>query len=120
MIELSLRGRIELERASSRRRELLERKILCKSDTPTGDVLLDEALKFIKETDPAENAQTWIEYLSGRVSAFIVFSDNNLLCVIFVIFDFQNYVFLSATCLSVTATVLMLFSFDLCCFCMIK
>jgi len=44
---------------------LLDRKILCKSDTPTGDILLDEALKFIKETDPPETARTWIEYLSG-------------------------------------------------------
>jgi len=71
-----LRGRIELEKAGGRRRELLERKILCKSDSPTGDVLLDEALKFIKEADSAENAQTWIEYLSGQVSAFILFCSN--------------------------------------------
>lgn len=71
LIELSLRGRIELEKAGAHRRELLDRKILFKSDTPTGDVLLDEALKFIKETDPAETAQTWIEYLSGRVSVSI-------------------------------------------------
>lgn len=67
LIELSLRGRIELEKAPVRRRELLDRKILCRSDSPTGDVLLDEALKFIKETDPAETTQTWIEYLSGWV-----------------------------------------------------
>jgi len=83
-----LRGRIELEKAGGRRRELLERKILCKSDTPTGDVLLDEALKFIKEADSAENTQTWIEYLSGRVSVFILCSSNNdfdLACIIVVI-----------------------------------
>jgi len=71
LIELSLRGRIELEKAGARPRSLLDRKILCKSDTPTGDVLLDEALKFIKETDPTETAQTWIEYLSGRVCLFV-------------------------------------------------
>ena len=65
LIELSLRGRIELEKAGARQRDLLDRKILCKSDTPTGDVLLDEALKFIKETNPAETTRTWIEYLSG-------------------------------------------------------
>ena len=41
------------------------RKIILKSDTPTGDVLLDEALKHIKETDPPETIQSWIEYLSG-------------------------------------------------------
>lgn len=37
-----------------------------KSDTPTGDVLLDEALKHIKDTDPPETIQSWIEYLSGK------------------------------------------------------
>lgn len=36
-----------------------------KSDTPTGDVLLDEALKHIKETEPPETVQSWIEFLSG-------------------------------------------------------
>lgn len=41
------------------------RKIILKSDTPTGDVLLDEALKHIKDTDPPETIQSWIEYLSG-------------------------------------------------------
>jgi Golgi phosphoprotein 3 len=39
---------------------------MIKSDTPTGDVLLDEALKHIKETDPAETVEAWIEYLSGE------------------------------------------------------
>lgn len=41
-------------------------KLILKSDTPTGDVLLDEALKHIKETDPPETVQSWIEYLSGE------------------------------------------------------
>jgi len=48
-----------------RRRGLLSRKVHCKSELPTGDVLLDEALKHIKETHPLETTQTWIEYLSG-------------------------------------------------------
>lgn len=43
------------------------RKIILKSDTPTGDVLLDEALKHIKDTDPPETIQSWIEYLSGKL-----------------------------------------------------
>ena len=64
-MELALRGRVELEKTGMRRRSLLNRKVLCKSDTPTGDVLLDEALKHIKETQPPENVQSWIEYLSG-------------------------------------------------------
>ena len=49
-----------------RRRSLLNRKVLCKSDAPTGDVLLDEALKHVKETQPPETLQSWIEYLSGE------------------------------------------------------
>lgn len=65
MIELAIRGRVELEKAGMRRKSLLNRKILVKSDTPTGDVLLDEALKHMKETDPPEAVQSWIEYLSG-------------------------------------------------------
>lgn len=66
LIELGLRGRAELEKAGMRRRGLCSRKIILKSDTPTGDVLLDEALKHIKETDPPETIQSWIEYLSGE------------------------------------------------------
>ncbi|ESO04837.1 hypothetical protein HELRODRAFT_185519 [Helobdella robusta] len=64
--ELALKGRIELEKTGMRRRSLLNRKIKCKSDVLTGDVLLDEALKHIKETNPPETTQSWIEYLSGE------------------------------------------------------
>jgi Golgi phosphoprotein 3 len=66
LIELALRGRIELEKTGLRRRSLLNRKIILKSDTPTGDALLDEALKHIKDTQPPETTQTWIDYLSGE------------------------------------------------------
>lgn len=66
LIELGLRGRVELERAGMRQRALSTRRIVCKSDAPTGDVLLDEALRHIKETQPPEAAQAWIEYLSGE------------------------------------------------------
>merc|ERR1712212_989256 len=66
LIELALRGRIKLESAGMRRKGLLNRKVLIKNGDPCGDVLLDEALKHIKETDTAENVQTWIEYLSGE------------------------------------------------------
>jgi len=66
LVELGLRGRLELEKTGMRRRSLLNRKVICKNDAPTGDVLLDEALKHIKETQPAESVQSWIEYLSGE------------------------------------------------------
>jgi len=66
LIELALRGRIELEKPGMRKKSLVNRKVLLKSDKPTGDVILDEALKHIKETQPPENIVSWIEYLSGE------------------------------------------------------
>jgi len=66
LVELGLRGRLELEKTGMRRRSLLNRKILCKNDAPTGDVLLDEALRHVKETQPPETVQSWVEYLSGE------------------------------------------------------
>ena len=66
MVELALRGRIELEKTGMRRRSLLSRKVICKSAAPTGDVILDEALKHIKDTNPPDNIQSWIELLSGE------------------------------------------------------
>jgi len=67
LIELALRGRIQLERAGMRRKGLLSRKVVLIKSDPCGDVLLDEALKHIKETEhQQENIQTWIEYLSGE------------------------------------------------------
>lgn len=66
LIELALRGRLQLEACGMRRKSLLARKVICKSDAPSGDVLLDEALKHIKETQPPETVQSWIELLSGE------------------------------------------------------
>ena len=66
LVELSLRGRIALEKTGLRRRSLGNRKVTCLSETPTGDSLLDEALKHIKDTKPLETVQTWIDYLSGK------------------------------------------------------
>ncbi|KAK0425710.1 hypothetical protein QR680_009333 [Steinernema hermaphroditum] len=66
MIELALRNRIELEKTGMRKRALLSRKILLKNDQPTGDVILDEALRHIKETQPGETVTNWVEYLSGE------------------------------------------------------
>lgn len=74
MAELGLRGRVELEKAGMRKRGLLSRKLLLKNNAPTGDVLLDEALKHLKETDPLETVQSWIEYLSGKQIIFCISS----------------------------------------------
>ncbi|KAF3813363.1 hypothetical protein GH733_018514 [Mirounga leonina] len=59
-----MRGRIYLEPPTMRKKRLLDRKVLLKSDSPTGDVLLDETLKHIKATEPTETVQTWIELLT--------------------------------------------------------
>jgi len=66
IIELGLKGKIELEKAGMRRRPLLGRKLILKNDGTTGDVLLDETIKHLKDTDPPETVQSWIEYLSGE------------------------------------------------------
>jgi len=71
-VELALRGRIALEKTGLRRRSLANRKVMCTSETPTGDSLLDEALKHIKDTKPLETTQTWIDYLSGTCVLAIV------------------------------------------------
>lgn len=49
-----------------RRKCLQSRKLVLKNDSATGDVLLDETLKHLKETQPPEGVQCWIEYLSGE------------------------------------------------------
>eukprot|EP00052_Salpingoeca_macrocollata_P027147 m.256357 g.256357 ORF g.256357 m.256357 type:complete len:290 (+) comp22699_c5_seq4:117-986(+) len=69
LIELGLRQRIELEKTGMRKRSLSSRKLVvkeAKGDRPTGDVLLDEAFKHIRTTEPAEGVQDWIELLSGE------------------------------------------------------
>lgn len=37
-----------------------------KNNELTGDALLDEALKHIKNTEPPETLQNWVDYLSGK------------------------------------------------------
>jgi len=66
LVELGLRGRIELEQVGMRQRSLTSRKVLFKSDAATGDIILDEAMKLIKETDPPETVTTWVELFSGE------------------------------------------------------
>lgn len=66
LVELGFRGRIELDGSGMRRRSILNRRIQIKNDAPCGDILLDEALKHIKETEPTETPQSWVELLSGE------------------------------------------------------
>ena len=40
-------------------------QVSLKSEVPCGDILLDEALRHVKDTEPQETCQSWIELLSG-------------------------------------------------------
>lgn len=45
-------------------------QVVVKNDAPVGDVILDEALKHIKETATPETLQNWVDYLSGMSTCF--------------------------------------------------
>lgn len=65
MIELALRGRISMQKDSSRRRfPLADRIIEVIDDTLTGEVLLDEALKMMKSSEKM-SVNSWIDLMSG-------------------------------------------------------
>ncbi|EGD78226.1 hypothetical protein PTSG_09293 [Salpingoeca rosetta] len=68
LIELGLRGKAELEDTGMRRRSISSRKVVVtpKGERPTGDVILDEALKHLRTTHPGETVQDWVELLSGE------------------------------------------------------
>ena len=66
-MELALRDKIELEKCAGRRRSLLLRKVVVKNTELTGDTLLDEALKHIRDTEIPETLQNWVDYLSGKL-----------------------------------------------------
>lgn len=61
-------------------------QVICKSDAPTGDMLLDEALKHIKDTQPPETVQSWIELLSGEFSFFMAPSLTLVVLALYLIF----------------------------------
>lgn len=66
VIELAFRGRISMQRDSSRRRfPLADRVIEVIDETPTGEVLLDEALKLMK-TSEKMSVSSWIDLMSGK------------------------------------------------------
>ncbi|KAF7712554.1 Uncharacterized protein PECH_005073 [Penicillium ucsense] len=66
VIELALRGRISMQKGSSRRRfPLADRIIEVVDDTLTGEVLLDEALKMMKSSEKM-SVNSWIDLMSGE------------------------------------------------------
>ena len=74
MIELAFRGRVSMQKDSSRRRfPLADRVIEVVDDNLTGEVLLDEALKMMKSSEKM-SVSSWIDLMSGNSSM-----SNNLL-----------------------------------------
>lgn len=65
MLELAFRGRIAMEKDPARRRfPLADRNIEVIDDTLTGEVLLDEALKMMKQSEKM-SVSSWIDLMSG-------------------------------------------------------
>ena len=65
VIELAFRGRISMQKDSSRRRfPLADRVIEVVDETLTGEVLLDEALKMMKSSEKM-SVSSWIDLMSG-------------------------------------------------------
>ena len=65
MLELAFRGRIAMDKDASRRRlPLADRNIEVIDDTLTGEVLLDEALKMMKQSEKM-SVSSWIDLMSG-------------------------------------------------------
>nr|OQO32143.1 Vacuolar protein sorting-associated protein 74 [Rachicladosporium sp. CCFEE 5018] len=66
VIELAFRGRISMQKDSSRRRfPLADRVIEVIDETLTGEVLLDEALKMMKSSEKM-SVSSWIDLMSGE------------------------------------------------------
>lgn len=68
VIELAFRGRISMQKDASRRRfPLADRVIEVIDDTLTGEVLLDEALKMMKQSEKM-SVSSWIDLMSGKAT----------------------------------------------------
>ncbi|KAI9844476.1 MAG: Vacuolar protein sorting-associated protein 74 [Sclerophora amabilis] len=66
VIELAFRGRVSMQKDSSRRRfPLADRIIEVVDDSLTGEVLLDEALKMMKSSEQM-SVSSWIDLMSGE------------------------------------------------------
>ena len=66
LLELALQGKIAVVNVPQRKQySLSERKLEVTNDTLTGEVLLDETIKLMKETEPM-SASDWMDALSGE------------------------------------------------------
>lgn len=67
ILELAFRGKIQMINDPARRRfELNERLLEVIDDSLTGEVLLDETLKLMKNDDGNLSVSSWIDLLSGE------------------------------------------------------
>jgi golgi phosphoprotein 3 len=74
VIELAFRGRVSMQKDSSRRRfPLADRVIEVIDDTLTGEVLLDEALKMMKASEKM-SVSSWIDLMSGKAASMFKYS----------------------------------------------
>jgi hypothetical protein len=70
MIELGIRKKIELEKTGQRKRSICSRKVVAtSSERGTGDVLLDEALKYEVISQPPCRAHTAALFMPSINSA---------------------------------------------------
>lgn len=66
LIELALRGKIEMEALGVRRRSSEQRNLVVLNKSLTGDPILDEALRTISEAGESDSVAGWISLLSGE------------------------------------------------------
>ena len=64
LMELGMRGRIRLGKATLQRRNLADRLVQVVNTEPTGEGLLDETLKLLQQEE--HSVGTWIDLLSGK------------------------------------------------------
>lgn len=68
-MELSFRSRIQVKK-DSRRRPFQDRLLEVIDDSITGEVLLDEALRYMKGDE--DTIANWIDFLSGTRTYYIM------------------------------------------------
>ncbi|GEQ71154.1 hypothetical protein JCM33374_g4835 [Metschnikowia sp. JCM 33374] len=67
LLELAFRGKISLVNDPARRRfDLCDRLVEVVNTEPTGEVLLDEALKIMKNDEGHLSVSNWVDLLSGE------------------------------------------------------
>src|SRR5207237_2981699 len=71
LMELAFRGRIAMVKDPARRKwPLSDRYIEVLDEKLTGEVLLDEALKMMKQSE-AMSVGSWIDLMSGEISLYL-------------------------------------------------